>query len=153
MTNNMALLYPEMIMDHARRPRNFGEIEDASCMVEGVNPACGDQLTLYLKINNDEITGITFKGSGCAISQASASLMTTALKGLKRDEALAVFSRIHAMLTTEPAGEVKTAELGKLAVLSGIWEYPTRVKCATLAWQTLRRALMDTVDGTGKSSK
>jgi nitrogen fixation NifU-like protein len=150
-TNNVATLYQEVIMDHARRPRNFGEIEGATCTVEGVNPLCGDQLTLYLKINDGDITGIAFKGTGCAISQASASLMTTALKGLKRDEALAVFARIHAMLTTEPDGDVQTAELGKLAVLSGVWEYPTRVKCATLAWQTLRRALTETFDGPGKS--
>ena len=149
----MALLYPEMIMDHAHRPRNFGEIQDPTCMLDGINPVCGDQLTLYLKIEEDEITGITFKGSGCAISQASASLMTTALKGLKREEALALFARIHLMLTTEPDGEVKTAELGKLAVLSGIWEYPTRIKCATLAWQTLRRALTETVDQKGKSKE
>ena len=151
MTNNISTLYHEVIIDHARKPRNFGEIEDATCMVEGVNPLCGDELTLYLKINEGDITGITFKGSGCAISQASASLMTMALKGLNRDEALAVFARIHAMLTTQPDGEVKTADLGKLAVLSGVWEYPTRVKCATLAWQTLRRALTETVDGPEKS--
>ena len=153
MTNNIATLYPEMIIEHARRPRNFGELDGATCTLDGVNPLCGDELTLYLKINNDEITGISFKGSGCAISQASASLMTPAVKGLKLDEALAFFARIHAMLTTEPDGEVITAELGKLAVLSGVWEYPTRVKCATLAWQTLRRALTETVDGSGESRK
>ena len=150
-SNNIASLYPEMITEHARRPRNFGELEDATCIVEGINPLCGDELTLYIKLNDDELTGISFKGSGCAISQASASLMTTALKGLKCGEALAIFARVHAMLTTEPNSEVKTADLGKLAVLSGVWEYPTRVKCATLAWQTLRRALTETVDAPVKS--
>ena len=136
-------LYQEVIIDHARRPRNFRELEDASQRVEAVNPLCGDQLTLYIQLADGAIADIAFEGNGCAISQASASLMTMAMKGLRHDEALALFSRVHTMLTTEPEGDAPPAEVGKLAVLSGVWEYPTRVKCATLAWQALRSALED----------
>jgi nitrogen fixation NifU-like protein len=128
-------LYQEVIIDHARRPRNFRQLEGASQRVEAVNPLCGDQLTLYIQLADGAIADIAFEGNGCAISQASASLMTMAMKGLRRDEALALFTRVHTMLTTESEGE--------LAVLSGVWEYPTRVKCATLAWQALRNALKD----------
>jgi len=136
-------LYQEVIIDHARRPRNFRELVDASQKVEAVNPLCGDQLTLYIQLVDGAIADIAFEGDGCAISQASASLMTMAMKGLRRDEALALFSRVHTMLTTESEGDGPPAEVGKLAVLSGVWEYPTRVKCATLAWQALRSALKD----------
>lgn len=136
-------LYQEVIIDHARSPRNFRELEDADQRVEAVNPLCGDQLTLYIQFTDGAITDIAFEGNGCAISQASASLMTMAMKGLQRDEALALFTRVHTMLTTESESDVPPAEVGKLAVLSGVWEYPTRVKCATLAWQALRSALKD----------
>ena len=134
-------LYQEVIIDHARRPRNFGELEGATRTAEGFNPLCGDQLTLYVKLADGRIADIAFQGAGCAISQASASLMTTALKGKSQDEALDLFERVHAMLTEGPNGEAGQAELGKLAVLSGVWEFPMRVKCATLAWHTLRSAL------------
>jgi nitrogen fixation NifU-like protein len=140
-SDDITSLYQEVIIDHARRPRNFGELEGSTRTVEGVNPLCGDQITLYLELHDGDIAGVAFQGSGCAISQASASLMTTVLKGLTAKEALAVFGRVHAMLTTEPNAEEPWADLGKLAVLSGVWKYPTRVKCATLAWQTLRSAL------------
>jgi len=136
-------LYQEVIIDHARRPRNFRELEGASQRVEAVNPLCGDQLTLYIQLADGAIADIAFEGNGCAISQASASLMTMAMKGLQRDEAFALFARVHTMLTTESEGDAPPAEVGKLAVLSGVWEYPTRVKCATLAWQALRSALED----------
>jgi len=136
-------LYQEVIIDHARRPRNFRELEGASQRVEAVNPLCGDQLTLYIQLADGAIADIAFEGNGCAISQASASLMTVAMKGLQRDEAFALFARVHTMLTTESEGDAPPAEVGKLAVLSGVWEYPTRVKCATLAWQALRSALED----------
>lgn len=136
-------LYQEVIIDHARRPRNFRELEGASQRVEAVNPLCGDQLTLYIQLADGTIADIAFEGNGCAISQASASLMTVAMKGLQRDEAFALFARVHTMLTTESEGDAPPAEVGKLAVLSGVWEYPTRVKCATLAWQALRSALED----------
>ena len=139
--SDLANLYQEVIIDHGRRPRNFRELEDATRTVEGVNPLCGDQVTLYVKLADGQIEDIAFQGTGCAISQASASLMTAALKGKTQGEALALFGRVHAMLTEGPNGEGHPEELGKLAVLSGVWEFPTRVKCAVLAWHTLRSAL------------
>jgi len=139
--SDLADLYQEVIIDHGRRPRNFRELEGATRTVEGVNPLCGDQLTLYVKLADGRIADVAFQGTGCAISQASASLMTAALKGKTQDEALALFGRVHAMLTEGPNGEAGSPELGKLAVLSGVWEFPTRVKCATLAWHALRSAL------------
>ncbi|KFF59218.1 nitrogen fixation protein NifU [Cryobacterium sp. MLB-32] len=132
-----------MIIDHAHNPRNFRELEGATRKIEAVNPLCGDQLTLYLQLVDGAVADIAFVGNGCAISQASASLMTMAVKGLQQDAALALFARVHTMLTTESVGDETKAEIGKLAVLSGVWEYPTRVKCATLAWQALRNALED----------
>ena len=150
MSDDITGLYQEVIIDHARRPRNFHELEGATRTVEAVNPLCGDQLTLYLQLADGTIADIAFKGNGCAISQASASLMTMAMKGLRQDEALALFTRVHTMLTTESEGDAPPAEVGKLAVLSGVWEYPTRVKCATLAWQALRNALEDSaLEGAG----
>ena len=143
MSNDLTGLYQEMIIDHSRRPRNFGELEGATRTVEAVNPLCGDQLTLYLQLDDGTITDVAFDGAGCAISQASASLMTEALKGMAHAEALALFTRVHTMLTTESDGDAPAPEVGKLAVLSGVWAYPTRVKCATLAWQALRSALED----------
>ena len=139
--SDLANLYQEVIIDHGRRPRNFRELENATRTVEGVNPLCGDQLTLYVKLADGQIEDIAFQGTGCAISQASASLMTAALKGKTQGEALALFGRVHAMLTEGPNGDVHPKEVGKLAVLSGVWEFPTRVKCAVLAWHTLRSAL------------
>jgi len=141
MSSDLKGLYQDVVVDHGRHPRNFRELEDATCTAEGVNPLCGDQLTLYVKLDAGQIEDIAFQGVGCAISQASASLMTTALKGKDQEEALALFGRVHAMLTEGPNGEVPPEELGKLAVLSGVWEFPMRVKCATLAWHTLRSAL------------
>jgi len=141
MSSDLPGLYQDVVVDHGRHPRNFRELEGATRTAEGVNPLCGDQLTLYVKLVDGQIEDIAFQGVGCAISQASASLMTTALKGKNQEEALALFGRIHAMLTEGPNGEVPPEELGKLAVLSGVWEFPMRVKCATLAWHTLRSAL------------
>jgi len=140
-SGDLADLYQEVIIDHGRRPRNFRELEGATRTAEGVNPLCGDQLTLYVKLADGHIADIAFQGTGCAISQASASLMTAALKGKTEQEALALFGRVHTMLTEGPDREAGVAELGKLAVLSGVWEFPMRVKCATLAWHTLRSAL------------
>jgi len=139
-------LYQEVVIDHSKRPRNFREIEDATRTAEGFNPLCGDQLTLYVKLANGVIEDIAFQGAGCAISKASASLMTAALKGKKQEEALALFGRVHILLTEGPSGAVKPEEVGKLAALSGVWEFPMRVKCATLAWHTLRNALEGTAD-------
>jgi len=142
-SDDIASLYQEVIIDHARSPRNFRELEGRDPEVEAVNPLCGDQLTLYLQLADGTIADVAFEGNGCAISQASASLMTMALKGLAQDEALAMFTRVHAMLTTESDIDAPPPDVGKLAALSGVWEYPMRVKCATLAWQALRSALDD----------
>jgi nitrogen fixation NifU-like protein len=140
-SNALLDLYQEVIVDHSKRPRNCRRIEDATRTAEGFNPLCGDHVTLYVKVADGVIADIAFQGDGCAISKASASLMTAALKGKKQEEALALFGRVHAMLTEGPNGEVKPEDVGKLAVLSGVWEFPMRVKCATLAWHTLRSAL------------
>ncbi|VVO34565.1 Fe-S cluster assembly sulfur transfer protein SufU [Pseudomonas fluorescens] len=134
-------LYQDVIIDHGKRPRNFRKLEDATHTAEGFNPLCGDQLRIYIKLAGGVIEDIGFQGVGCAISQASASLMTLAVKGKKPEEALALFARVHTLLTEGPNARVVPAELGKLAVLSGVWEFPVRVKCATLAWHTLRSAL------------
>src|SRR5579885_1158485 len=131
-------LYQEIIIDHSRRPRNFHPMEDATLRVEGYNPLCGDKLAVYLKMDHDVVKDISFVGSGCAISTASASLMTESVKGKTRAEAEAILERFHDLLTKEkPAA----ANLGKLAAFSGVREFPARVKCATLAWHTLRSAL------------
>jgi len=140
-SSDITNLYQEMIIDHARSPRNFRALDGATRTVDAVNPLCGDQLTLYVQFTDGAVADIAFEGNGCAISQASASLMTMAVKGLQREAALALFTRVHTMLTTESEGDASPAEVGKLAVLSGVWEYPARVKCATLAWQALRSAL------------
>jgi nitrogen fixation NifU-like protein len=133
-------LYQEVIVDHNRSPRNFGRMEDADRHLEGFNPLCGDRLTLYLKMDGDRIKDISFDGSGCAISVASASLMTEALKGKTVDEANAIFDAFHDLLTVDnPDPELD--RLGKLAALAGVRDYPTRVKCATLCWHTLHSSL------------
>ena len=131
-------LYRDVILDHNRRPRNFGPLEHAQAVAEGVNPLCGDRLTLRLNLAEDRIENIRFEGQGCAISTASASLMTEAVKGKTRGEALALFDRVHLLLTDDEAG---AEDLGKLAALSGVREYPARVKCASLCWHTLASAL------------
>src|SRR6202142_3239659 len=123
-------LYRDVILDHNRKPRNFGPLEQANALAEGFNPLCGDRLTVRLNLADDRIENIRFEGQGCAISTASASLMTEAVKGKTRDQALQLFESVHDLLTDDaaPAGE----ELGKLAALSGVREYPARVKCASL---------------------
>jgi len=141
MNNELRNLYQEVVIDHSMRPRNFLKLEDSTCSAEGFNPLCGDHLTLYVKLADGVIEDIAFQGDGCAISKASASLMTTALKGKKQEEVFALFGRVHALLTEGPNGGENLDGVGKLAVLSGIWEFPLRVKCATLAWHTLRNAL------------
>jgi len=140
---DIAGLYQEMIIEHARSPRNFRQLEGAHQTVEAVNPLCGDHLSLYVQRDSDRIADIAFEGDGCAISKASASLMTSSVKGLRNDEALALFTRVHTMLTTEPLSDGFPADVGKLAVLSGVWQYPARVKCATLCWQALHSALKE----------
>jgi nitrogen fixation protein NifU and related proteins len=132
-------LYRDVILDHNRQPRNFGVLDPADASVEGFNPMCGDHLTLRLRLNQDTISDIRFEGQGCAISTASASLMTEAVKGKSRGEALKLFDRVHQLLTDDAAPPPD--ELGKLAALSGVREYPARVKCASLCWHTLASAL------------
>jgi len=135
-------LYRDVILDHNRRPRNFGDLDPADASVEGFNPMCGDRLTVRLRLNDDTISDIRFEGQGCAISTASASLMTEAVKGKTRLEALKLFDRVHELLTDDAAPAAD--ELGKLAALSGVREYPARVKCASLCWHTLAAALRST---------
>jgi nitrogen fixation NifU-like protein len=137
-------LYQEVILDHNRRPRNFRAIEGASRQQEGYNPLCGGRLTLYVTLDGDRIADVAFQGSGCAISKASASLMTEALKGKTVAEARGLFDKFHEMVTSAP--ETEAADLGKLSVLSGVREYPTRVKCASLAWHTLKAAVSGDTD-------
>ena len=132
-------LYQDVILDHNRRPRNFGAMAGANRTAEGNNPLCGDRLTLYLELDGDRIENVSFEGAGCAISTASASLMTEALAGKTTAEARALFEQFHEMLTAGDPGNPET--LGKLAVFSGVREFPMRVKCATLAWHTLKAAL------------
>ncbi|MEY4635064.1 MAG: hypothetical protein RJA55_862 [Acidobacteriota bacterium] len=131
-------LYQEVILDHNRRPHNFRVIEGATKQ-EGYNPLCGDRLTLYVAMEGGVITDVAFQGSGCAISKASASLMTDALKGKTANEARALFDQFHAMITSDHDGP--TADLGKLSVLAGVREFPTRIKCASLAWHTMKAAV------------
>jgi nitrogen fixation NifU-like protein len=131
-------LYRDVILDHNRKPRNFGPLEPANALAEGFNPLCGDRLTVRLNLAQDRIENIRFEGQGCAISTASASLMTEAVKGKTRGEALALFDRVHRLLTDDAAD---AEDLGKLAALSGVREYPARVKCASLCWHTLASAL------------
>jgi len=147
MNGELADLYQEVVLDHSKQPRNFRKVEGATSTAEGFNPLCGDQLTLYVKLADGVIEDIGFLGAGCAISKASASLMTAALKGKKQEEALGLFGRVHILLTEGPSGAVKPDDVGKLAALSGVWEFPMRVKCATLAWHTLRSALEGKGDG------
>jgi nitrogen fixation protein NifU and related proteins len=132
-------LYQEVILDHTKKPRNFGRLETANRRAKGHNPLCGDKLDVYLCLKDGTIDDVKFEGAGCAISTASASMMTEAVKGRTRGEALALFEGFHRLLTAEPADGDE--DLGKLAVFSGVREFPVRVKCATLAWHTLKSAL------------
>lgn len=135
-------LYQTTILDHNRSPRNFGELPDAKRSARGDNPVCGDKLVVYLNLNDeDRVTDVRFDGKGCAISTASASIMTEYVKGRGRDEIEQLFEKFHALVTGNPGEKVDGEGLGKLAVFSGVREYPVRVKCATLCWHTLRSAL------------
>jgi nitrogen fixation NifU-like protein len=134
-------LYQELIIDHSKRPRNFRLLETANRKLEGYNPLCGDKITVFLQIEDGRVRGISFQGSGCAISTASASVMTETVKGKTLAEAEALFDVFHQLVTGKPAAGGNAPELGKLAVFSGVSEFPARVKCATLAWHTLRAAL------------
>jgi nitrogen fixation protein NifU and related proteins len=137
--SDLSDLYQEVILDHNKRPRNFRTLEAANHVAEGFNPLCGDRLHLYLQVDNDVVTDVGFQGSGCAISKASASLMTDSIKGRPVAEVRALFERFHTMVTTPPDQSVE--DMGKLSVLAGVREFPVRVKCASLAWHTLKAAL------------
>ena len=139
--SDLTELYQEVILDHNRNPRNFAEVADASHTAEGFNPLCGDRLTIYLKVKDSVIEDVGFQGSGCAIFKASASVMTTCIKGQTRAEAEACFDRFRNMVMTEDNSEVDIMEFGDMAALSGVSRFPIRVKCATLAWHTFRAAL------------
>ena len=142
-------LYQEVILDHNKKPRNFGPLEGATNQADGHNPLCGDQLHVALELDGDRVADVRFEGSGCAISTASASLMTEAVKGKTREEAEVLFAGFHELLTGDPSEVAKaSAELGKLAVFEGVREFPVRVKCATLSWHTLKAAL----DGDGQAT-
>ena len=145
--DNLGNLYQEVILDHSRRPRNFRKMEGASRKAEGYNPLCGDRVTIYVKMEGDVVKDASFQGSGCAISTSSASILTESMKGKTRGEAEALFETFHDLVTGER--KVDAPALGKLAVFSGVSEFPARVKCATLSWHTLRAALQeeDKADG------
>lgn len=134
-------LYQEVILDHNKRPRNFGKLQGGNRKAEGFNPLCGDRVTVYLKVEDDVVRDVSFQGSGCAISTASASLMTESLKGKTRAEVEALFKNFHNLVTGKAGVAAQAPALGKLAVFEGVSEYPIRVKCATLAWHTLQAAL------------
>ena len=134
-------LYQEVILDHNRRPRNYGELADATSRAEGYNPLCGDKVTVYLKLNGDVIEKVGFEGTGCAISTASASIMTEVLKGRTVSEAGAMFQKFHSLVTGQSDGDPEDADAEKLLVFHRLSEYPVRVKCATLVWHALRSAL------------
>ncbi len=138
--SELSELYQEVILDHNRKPQNFFKLEGATRTAEGYNPLCGDHLTLFLKLRGEKIEEVSFQGSGCAISKASASLMTSFVKGKTKAEIETLFEKFHTMVTGKPHSAVPP-ELGKLAVFSGVCEFPSRVKCASLAWHTLRSAL------------
>ncbi len=134
-------LYQEVILDHQKKPRNFHTLEGANRHADGYNPLCGDKVSVYIQFENGIIQDIGFMGSGCAISTASASMMTESLKGKSQAEAETIFKRFHDLVTGNSPAEAEFAAMGKLAVFSGVREYPMRVKCATLAWHTMRAAL------------
>ena len=134
-------LYQQVILDHNKSPRNFRTMQDATRTVEGYNPLCGDHYTIYLKLDNGTISDISFQGAGCAISKASASVMSSVLKGKTREEAERLFDEFHRLVTGGTVGEPDPETLGKLVAFAGVSEFPARVKCASLAWHTLRAAL------------
>ena len=141
MTNDVGELYQEMIIDHSRRPRNFHALSPPSVHADGYNPLCGDRIRVFLRLDGDRIEDVAFQGAGCAISTASASLMTESLKGSTRSEASELIERFRNLVTDHPGAPAGEAVLGKLRAFAGVRLYPTRVKCAVLAWHTLRAAL------------
>ena len=144
MASDLSDLYQEILLEHNRRPRNFRTLEDATHHADGFNPLCGDEISLQLRLDEDTVGDVGFQGHGCAISRASASLLTQAVKGASSEDAMAMFNEFHRMLT-EPGAELNYDLLGDLEMLAGVIAYPTRIKCAILAWHTLKAAM----DGEG----
>ena len=136
-------LYQEILLEHNSKPRNYRRVEEANRSADGYNPLCGDQISLFLKVEDGVITDVGFQGTGCAISRASASMMTQSIKGQRLEKAEKLFDQFHKMLT-DPDADLDYDELGDLETLSGVAEYPTRIKCAILAWHTLRAAMEGT---------
>ncbi|MGB9178126.1 MAG: SUF system NifU family Fe-S cluster assembly protein [Pyrinomonadaceae bacterium] len=139
--SELSELYQQVILDHNKKPRNFHKLENANRSAEGFNPLCGDQLTVYLDLEDDVVKDISFEGSGCAISKASASMMTQSVKGKNREEAEKLFTEFHRMVTGEFDEENEPNDLGRLKVFSGVRDFPARVKCASLSWHTMHAAL------------
>jgi len=143
MDNELRELYQQVILDHNKSPRNFKKLETANHYAEGYNPLCGDRIDVYVKLADNKIEDISFQGSGCAISKASASLMSSMVKGKTIEDADELFEKFHHLITGKMDEEVDTDEIGKLAVFAGVREFPSRVKCASLAWHTLISALKE----------
>ena len=141
--SELSELYQQVILDHNKKPRNFHKLENANRKAEGYNPLCGDQLNVYLHVEGDQVQDVSFEGSGCAISKASASMMTQAVKGKSKAEAEALFNEFHRMATGELDEENEPNRLGKLRIFAGVRDFPARVKCATLSWHTMHAALND----------
>lgn len=139
--SELSELYQQVILDHNKKPRNFRKLETANHTAEGYNPLCGDQLTIYMNVEGDLVTDVGFEGSGCAISKASASMMTQAVKGKSKEQAETLFKEFHSMVTGELDEENEENNLGNLKIFAGVREFPVRVKCATLAWHTMHAAL------------
>jgi nitrogen fixation NifU-like protein len=139
--SELSELYQQVILDHNKKPRNFRKLENANHTAEGYNPLCGDQLTIYLDLENGLVKDVGFEGSGCAISKAAASMMTQAVKGKSKEQAENLFNEFHSMVTGELNEETEENQLGNLKIFAGVREFPVRVKCATLPWHTLHAAL------------
>jgi nitrogen fixation protein NifU and related proteins len=139
--SELSELYQQVILDHNKKPRNFGKLETANHSAEGYNPLCGDQLTVYVNLEDDLVKEVGFEGSGCAISKASASMMTQAVKGKSKEQAETLFKEFHSMVTGELDEETEENNLGNLKIFAGVREFPVRVKCASLPWHTMHAAL------------
>ena len=141
--SELSELYQQVILDHNKKPRNFHQLETANRTAEGFNPLCGDQLTVYMQLEDEVVKDISFVGEGCAISKAAASMMTQSIKGKSKQEAETLFDEFHRMVTGELDSELTPNQLGRLTIFSGVRDYPARVKCASLSWHTMRAALHD----------